>query len=466
VSIAVRSQAVELTQAVSRNVVRTLYQNIPLETREATKKSILDTLGVMFPSTTLEKACAILADMVKEWGGPQDSTIVGFGGKAPCLAAAFLNGSLTHAMDYDDTTDNPPYHPTASVFPAALAIAEKLGNVSGRDFITAVALGNDLGVRLSAALEATAFVEYPWFNVTNFGTFSATAAAGKLLGLSEDGMINALGIAINRVFGVLEVIQAPDSEIRAIRDGYTNREGLLSALMAGRGIKGCKDALEKFYKVYYRNEYDARVLLSDLGKIFRGAEASLKPWPSCRSTHGCIQAALEIISEHNIEPHQIKEVLMTVGEHLQPNCEPLEAKRNPKLSIDAKFSLPFAVAVALTSKKVEITHFLPENLKDPRALEMAKRINYKIDPSYGLFVPVTVDIKTRDGKLFSRKVEILYGNPQKPVSHADQLAKFKDCIRFGKKSLSPDIIEQLIKKILNLEDVKDMAELTGLLDGK
>ncbi|MEJ2739426.1 MAG: MmgE/PrpD family protein [Dehalococcoidia bacterium] len=454
----------ELTQAISRNIVQTTFEDIPPEAVEATKRSILDTIGVMFPSTTQEKACTALAEIVKEEGGREESTLVGFGSKAPCLAAAFLNGSLTHAMDYDDTTDAPPYHPTASAFPAALAIAEKAGNVSGKDFITAVALGTDLGVRLSACLEARTFWESPWFNVTSLGIFATTTAAGKILQLSENETVNALGIAANRGFGANDLILMPDSQVRAIRDGFTNREGLLSALMAAKGITGGKEALERYLDVYYKDSYDARVLVKDLGKRFRGAEASIKPWPACRSTHACIQAALEIITEHKIEPEQIEEVLLTVGKQSQPNCEPLEIRRHPELSIQAKFSLPFAVAVALTKKEVKITHFLAENLDDPQVLEMAGRINYKVDPSFGLFVPAVVEIKTRDNRTFSGRTELIYGNPQKPISEADQLAKFRDCVRYAKNPLSPDKIDRLIGKVLNMEEVKDITEITGLLN--
>jgi 2-methylcitrate dehydratase PrpD len=453
----------KLTRAISQNIVRTRFENIPPEAVEVAKKCILDTIGVMLPSTTLEKACTALADLVMEQGGKEESTLIGFGRKAPCLEAAFLNGSLVHAMDYDDTTDAPPYHPTGSAFPAALAAAEKVGNISGKEFITAVALGTDLGVRLSAALKEHTYWDSPWFNVTNLGLFATAAAAGKILGLSEDEMINAMGIAANRVFGAGEVMRAPDSQIRAIRDGFTNREGLLSALMAGKGINGCKAAFETFFTVYYQDEYDANILLADLGKKFRGAEASIKPWPACRSTHACIQASLEIVKEHNIKPDQIKEVTLIVGRQSQPNCEPLEVRRKPKFSIDAKFSLPFAVAVALAKKEVKIVHFLQENLGDPQVMEMAEKITYKVDTTFGLFVPAAVDIKTKDGKVFSARVELIYGNPKKPLTQADHLAKFKDCVRYGKNSLSPDKTEQLIGKVLNMENVKDMREITGLL---
>jgi 2-methylcitrate dehydratase PrpD len=299
--------------------------------------------------------------------------------------------------------------------------------------------------------------------VTSLGIFATTAAAGKILKLSENEMINALGIAANRGFGANDLILMPDSQIRAIRDGFTNREGLLSALMAAKGITGGKDALDRYFDVYYKDAYNAGILVEDLGKKFRGAEASIKPWPACRSTHPCIQAALEIITEQEIEPEQIEEVILTVGKQSLPNCEPLEIRQHPELSIQAKFSLPFAVAVALTKKKVEITHFLPENLGDPQVLKMAGRINYKADPSFGLFVPAVVEIKTKDDRTFSRRTELIYGNPQKPLSQADLLAKFKDCVRYAKNPLPADKTEELIGKVLNMEEVKDMTEITDLL---
>ena len=454
----------DITKTLAQNIVKTRYEDLPEEVREATKRSILDTLGVMFPPTTLEKACISLNKLVKEEGGRKESTIVGFGGKAPCRMAALVNGSLVHPLDYDDTTDKPPHHPSASTFPSALAIAEKIGKTSGKDFITAIALGNDLGVRLASAPTGSLLVDYPWFSITNFGVFSATTASGKILGLSEEKMINALGIALHRVFGITEAITAPNSEIRAIRDSFTNKEGVLSALMADREIAACKDAFEKFFKFFYRDEYDPQALTSELGKKFRGAEASLKPWPACRETHGHIQAALDIIKEHNIEPDQIEEVNSTVGEFLRDFlCEPIAIKQAPKLSIDAKFSLPFVVGVALTKRKVEIASFLPQNLRDSKVLEMAKKVTYNVNPEFGVITPALMDIKTKDGKSFSKRVDIVYGNPQNPLSKVDLIAKFKDCIHYAEKSLPPPNIEQLIDKILKLEDVNDIREITGLL---
>lgn len=454
----------ELTNALAANIVKTQYDDLPKEVKEATKRSILDTIGVMMPPTTLEKSCIALAEMIHEVGGKEESTLIGFGWKAPCWDAAFVNGSLTHVLDYDDTTDEPTHHPTAHTFPAALAIAERKGGVSGKDFITAVALGNDLGVRLVSAPKGDVFSDYPWFPITTFGTFTATAAAGKMLKLSEEEMINAFGLSIHRVFGISEAVAAPGSDMRAIRDGFTNREGVLCALMAGKGIRACKDPIEILFKTLYRGEYDSETPILNLGKKFRGDEVSLKPWPACRETHGYIQAALEIVNENDIKPNQIEEVVCTVGKFAgQHVCEPILAKQNPQLSIDAKFSLFFTLAITLAKRKVKIADFLPDNLKDPEVLGLAKKMKYRIDPTFGTVAPAQLDIKTTDGRLFSKFIKTLYGHPENPLSKEGLIAKFKDCARYAKKPLSPEKTENFIEQILKLEEVKDIREITNLL---
>ncbi len=456
----------DLTKKLIENT-RTRYEDLSGETREVTKRNILDTLGVMFPATTLDKACGSVYEMVKEQGGIKESTIIGFGGKAPCTMAAFVNGSLAHALDYDDVSDDYPHHPSANVFPAALAAAEKTGGIGGREFITAIALGNDLSVRLSASV-GKAMANHPWFPFSIFGVFSATLGAGKLLRLSEDQMVNAFGIAVNRVFGTIEGILDPSSDIRGIRDirdGFTNREGVFCALMASRGITGSKDGIEKMLKNYYKDEHDPSILLSGLGKDFRGAEVSIKPWPVARETHGYIQAALDIIKEHDVDPSQIEEVTVTVGEFVASHlCEPRDDKAKPRSSIAAKFSLPFALGVAFTGKEVQIDDFYLDRLDAPQVLEMAGRVYYRIDPGFGIFTPAAVDVRTKGGETFGKRVETLYGHPQNPIGGADLIAKFKDCVRHGRKPLSRERTELVIETALNLEEVKDMSEFTGLLN--
>jgi len=460
-----------LAEDVAENIVKVKYEDLPSEVTEITKKGILDTLGVMFPPTTLEKACIALYEMVREEGVRGQSTLIGFGGKAPCWMAALVNGSLCHAMDYDDSVDiivdsttNFITHPTGSTFPAALAAAEKVGSISGKDFITAVALGSDLNIRLGCALKRKVLEDYSWFSVTTFGVFGATAAAGKVLGLTPEQMVSAFGMSLHRAFGMFEDITSPSSEIRSIRDGFTNEGGLLAALMAKKGIVGSKDSIEKLYRNLYGNDYAPETVTLNLGKEFTGVRDGFKPWPSCRGTHTYIEAALELVNQYNIEPHDLAEVICTVGNFGRDSLfTPIEEKRRPKLMIAAKLSLPFIMGVAFAKRKVLIEHFLPENLDDPTVLEIAGRVNYEFNPKFGTFAPAVVKVKTRNGKTLSKQVDIIRGHPQRPMSNEELLAKFKDCARYSKKTLSENKVDQLVEKLLELEKVKNIKEVVELL---
>lgn len=459
----------DVTRILLENIINTNYENLPLEVVEKTKRQILDILGVMFPPSTLEKGCQVFYEIAKEGNGSPESTLIGFGGKAPCWMAAFVNGSLCHPMDYDDILDEFPNHPSSHTFPSALAIAEKLGNVSGKEFISAMALGIDLNVRLSSAPKGSILEDYPWFPVGVFGVFSSTAAAGKLLGFNIEKMESAFGIALNRVSGVTESIQ--NSEIRAIRDGFGNREGVFAALIAQKGITACKDVIETFYKVFYRGNYDSSLLLSNLGKEFMGQKVSLKGWPCCRATHMYVQVALGIATSDEIDPGKIKEIILKVGRFGRDYLfNPLEEKQRPKLSIIAKASLPFVMGVVFTKRRVLIEDFLTENLEDPKVLEVAKKVKYELDERSEVadflkpYHDHLLEVRMQDGRSLIKGGEVLYGHPKNPMSDADIVAKFKDCARYAKKTLSEEKINYLAEKILKLETVKNMKEITQVLE--
>jgi 2-methylcitrate dehydratase PrpD len=455
-----------IAQALAKHIIKSDFNNLSDEVREVTKRSILDTLGVMLPSTTMEKACLTIYKMAKEFGGKRESTIVGFGGKAPCETAAFVNGSLTHSLDYDDSVlagNRPLIHPTGSTLPAALAVAERVGKVSGKEFITAIALGNDLGVRMASCVKGNLMEDFSFFPVTIFGVFSAAAAAGKILGLSEGEMINALGLAAHRVAGVRESMMAIDSDLRAIRDAFTNREGVFSALMASRGIAASKNAIEQTLLAYYRGEYDPEPLTAGLGRLFRGVEARFKLWPTCGQTHGHIQAVMRIIKEHDIKPEQIDEVVLTGSKFYEALCVPVKAKRHPALSIAARYSLPFVIAVVLTKGNIRLTHFLPENLSDTEVIAVADKVKFVVEPACVDYLPIRAEIKTKGkhGQIYLTVVN--RDNSSTELNLEGIIDKFKDCASYSKKHLSQGKIQRIITGILHLEKVDDISEIIDIL---
>ena len=168
-----------ITKNVARHLARLRYESIPECSREAAKKSILDTIGVMTPPSSLDATCQRLFDLTQEESSGGRSFLVGYGAQSSMQSAAFLNGCSVHALDYDDTLDHIAHHPSAQTVPAALAVAQSRGSVSGRDLITAVVAGSDLGARLSSAPNGELGRDFNWFPITNFGVFFRNSCSGS-----------------------------------------------------------------------------------------------------------------------------------------------------------------------------------------------------------------------------------------------------------------------------------------------
>ena len=428
--------------------------------------SILDTIGVMVPPSSLDQTCMRLSELVLTEGGNGRSSLLGLGTKCSSVMAAYLNGCFAHVLDYDDTIDEIAHHPSAQTIPAALALAQKIEKISGPQFITSIVVGSDLGARLSSAPNGQLGKDHHWFPISNFGVFSATAAAGKILALDEKQMLNALGLALHRCHGQLGAITAPESELRGIRDGFINKEGVLCALMAAQGVQTCHDPIERFFNNYYANNYDTDRLMNGLGEHFRGSEVSLKPWPCCRLTHGYIEATGEIIKKNTLPLERISKISFDVSEGIRDSfCEPQDIKKAPKLSIQAKFSLFFPVALSLI-KKPEISDFLAGNLSRAEVLQITDKMEYRINKKLGhqlAISPAIVEIQTTDGKLFTTRIDTVYGHPDNPLSRSDLIDKFKDCMSYSRKKISDSETNDLADIILNLDEQPDLYSLSTLL---
>ena len=455
---------------LAKNVVAAKYEMLPHEIVEITKKSILDTLGVMLAASTLEPACQEMVELAKESGGVEESTIIAFGGKAPCVMAAFANGSLTHALDYDDVHDGFGLHPTAACLPAALALSERIGKVDGKKFITAICIANDLTVRLGSAITQTN-VQHGWMRPTVFGTFGAAAAAGKILELNENQMVTALSLAFMQTAGTWESANATGSNLRAIRDVLLAQAGVISALMAQkRLINGFSSSLEGrfgFFPVFFRGHYNRDRVLAGLGSSYGGGDISFKPWPGCRCCHNSTAATLDLVQENDIKPEDIKEIALSIDSSTVPLCEPAEERTKPTTLMGARFSVPYIVAVAAVKRNVTLADFTPEALKQPEVLEMAEKVVWQVDPEIDGIVtaigPVIAEIKCKDGKSYSKRVDFPHGHPQKPISLDELKAKFRDCASYSIKRLTARDIDMVIELITNLEDVQNVNQIINLL---
>jgi len=185
---------------ISRTLAAIRYEQLSPDAVRMTKSSILDTLGVTLAGSTIGAGCREIADMVKEDGGRPESSILGFGGRVPAPLAAFANGAMSHALDFDDIDDAAAVHPGVATVPAGFAMAERIGKVNGKEFITAICMGADLLLRLGYA-GRKGQGGFKWLPGQIYGGFAATATCGKLLGLDEGALVDAFGIALMQASG-------------------------------------------------------------------------------------------------------------------------------------------------------------------------------------------------------------------------------------------------------------------------
>lgn len=463
-----KDKTMDSSYLLAENIVDTRYEDLPLEVIEVTKKRILDTTGVILAASTLgENSVKEIVELVKEDGGKEESTIIGFGGKVVSWMAAFANGAMAHQLDYDDCYDIGVVHPGAATVPAALAIAERQGSVTGKEFITAIALGSDVVCRLSYPLTKDTF-EYAWARTGTLGKFGATASAGKLLGLDTTQMVSAFGLVLHQATISLEATYTPESDVRAIRDGFVAKAGVFSAVLANKGIIGDKNSLDGKYGLYnacWLGDSDPARVTAEIGKKFAGVDVSFKPWPCCRNLHGFIEATLHLVKEHDIKSEDIVEITAVSGGMRKSYYEELDKRRMPKTSIDARFSLPFVLGVAVARRNVMLEDFTLEGRSNPAALEVAQRVKYRFDERYkrpGIEIGL-VEITVKSGQKYSKEVIFAYGHPENPISKEDLAAKFRDCASHSVTSLPRDRVDKIIETLNRLEEVTDMGQVIQLL---
>lgn len=463
------------TRALARHAATLSWQALPPALVELLKQCVLDTLGVAIGASGLAPEGRLVADHVREMGGKAEATLWGFGDKAPAAWAAFVNGALGHMLDYDDVGAGG--HVSIATIPAAFAIAEKRRNVSGRDLITAIAAGTDIHTRLSLGVTLPDWtINEGWFPTQLFGFVSGAATAGRLLGLDEAQMENALGAGFNQMSGSRQMAVGAATHMRSMQAGFSSQGAITAAELARRGIVGTRDFVEGRYGIY--NTYirakspDWDAVSGELGTRFPLLERhGFKVWPACGYTRATNTAILKLRQENQLKPADVASITVVGGTGATKLLsEPLEHKRRPKLSIDAKFSIPFTSAVAMVHGDVALKHFTDEALKDPAVLAMADRVSYREEKdSSGQFggdsstSRPTVEIRTRDGRLLQHRPDGMPGDPRNPVSTQRLEAKFRDCVSFAAKPVRPANVERAIELVRNLDSLADAADIVRVL---
>ena len=365
--------------SLSQQVVAGYWSTGELDTSviKAAQIALADGLAVMAAAVSLEPATAPFLDYAIAMGGNGSARIIGRGCSVAPPMAALANGALAHALDFEDTFEVGMTHPNASLIPAVIALAEA-ENADGSRVLKAIAIGCDFACRLSLALDGDP-AQRGWYHPPILSGLGTTLGAAHLAGLNEQQAIDALGLFAAQFMLGDELKRSPHSHLRAVREGLAARAAVESVLLARAGVRAVEQPLEGqsgvFAQLTGRGPQE-QALLDDLGAHFAGPSVAVKRWPSCRGTHSAIVAA-QFLRKKGVTAKAIADVQVTATPPNDMLFVPRESRIAPRTAIDAKFSIPFVFASAMTRDEIDLAAFAEEQRKAPAILDLAQRVEMK-----------------------------------------------------------------------------------------
>ncbi|TDB94345.1 MmgE/PrpD family protein [Actinomadura sp. 7K534] len=451
---------------------RVRRDGLPPELRADAARRVLDVLGNSLAATAQPPARAV-GELVAEWGGAARATAIGTGTRLPEPSAALLNGTLAHSLDFDDTHLPSVLHPSASVVPAALAVAEARG-ASGAALLDAAGAGVEITVRLGMAgydreLGNSVFFERGQHATAICGALGAAAAAAMLSGLDAGGIADALGIAASMGSGILEANRTGGT-VKRVHCGWAAHAGVTAAGLARTGITGPPTVLEGRFgllQAFCGDRADPGALTDRLGEHWELPGVFFKPYPCNHFTHAGIDAALRL-RERGLDPADIADVeLGAPAPVLRTIGEPAEDKARPESGYHAAFSGPYTVAAALLGGGgLGVSHedFTDEAAADPARLALAAKVrcvpDARCDAIFPRRFPAVLRVRTRAGALLEERVDTNRGGPDNPLSPDELAAKFE---LNATRRVTPAAAARITELTYDLAALDELDALTSLL---
>jgi 2-methylcitrate dehydratase PrpD len=415
-----------VTDSIARFVSRTSLDDIPAEAVERAKLHILDTLGVLCAGSR-EEIAAIVRTYVDSLGCREESTVLALGLRTSAPYAAFANGILAHALDYDDYEWPSMAHPSAVVLPAVLALGEKIG-ASGRACVEAYLVGLEVIARVGTGINPGHY-DRGWHSTGTLGVLGAAAAGAKLLRIDAERVKSALGIAASTASGLRANFGTMTKPFHA---GHAARNGVESALLASLRFTADQTIFERdlgFCCLFGEGQG------CDPGKIVDGLGSPLsilspgigiKPYPSCAATHSVLDGMFRLLADNPIDPEEVVRIECGIF-YLYPK---MLIHAEPRTGLEGKFSLEFCVALALLERDVSLAKFTDEKVNHPAVREVMKKVTKYVTDEVGTrgttYPGAILSIRFRDGRSLQERVGARKGSPLNPMSRAEIWNKFLD----------------------------------------
>ena len=454
-----------ITQQLIHNVLDTRYEDFSKDVIRDAKNQLMDIAAVTVSGISGSGNSSLL-DLVRQWGGRKEATILGLGDRVPLPLAAMMNSLQCRSYDHEVVGPYPfgendgkfAGHVESTTVPCALSVAEYLGS-NGKDLIAAIVLGGDLAARIAIAQQLN--FEQPFDPIGTANAIGAVGLTGRLMGLNEEQMTNALGIIGTQLAG----------GFRSLWDGVLTfklygamsaRNAITAVQMANKGFTGLKDPLtgpQGYFACYCVNPH-TEFLTRDLGKEFY-VKGCHKKYPSCYGNHYVIDTALDLLQQHEINAEDIAGVTIGTfpGQDKSYLNQPfVMGDSQPK----ALFNYRYCAANALSRKGARLEHYTEEALRDPKIIDLAGKVNVAISKQDKNAFELIVKMKSGNEYTSVYKHPQMRGYPLYPLTEAELTEKFWNNINFNRK-VSKKNAQKALDLINDLENVDNVSSIIKLL---
>ena len=424
-------------------------ENLPVEVLDRARYFMLDYLSVAIRGSKEESArCA--QRMIQRTGATGCATVIGTNIRTLPALAAFANGTASHGIEQDDTHSGGSIHLGTTMYSVALALVEMLPETESGRLLAAVVAGYEAAARIAMAVQPKEQYSLGFHPTQTCGVFGAAVTASKLLRLTEEQTLAAVGIAGSMAAGSMEFL-AEGAWTKRIHPGLAAQNGIQAALLAAEGFSGPLHILEGrdgFLHGYSRNAIPER-LTAGLGDSFEILRTAVKPHACCRYMQGPIDAILEIMRDHDTDASQIENIEVAILEAgWGIVCEPKEKKYHPESVVDAQFSMPFGAAVAVLQGAAGLDQFTLLQIRSPEVQRMMQKVTLvkdsRLEETFPREWPARVAIRLVGGQPYEKFVRYPKGDPENPLTWDELAAKFRALAgRVLSTERCDDIIEQI-----------------------
>ena len=441
-----------IAETLAERIAAVRFDALPPDAVHWARVAILDTVGCTLAGAS--EPCARIVARVSASSGP--CLVFGTAQRVAPLDAALINGTASHALDYDDCSDTLGGHPSAPILPALFALAETRA-VSGRDFVAAYVAGWETETRIARGINFHHY-EKGWHPTATIGVFGATAACCRLLGSTPAVTARALGLAASFASGVKANF---GTMTKPLHVGHCSRNGLLAALLAADGFTANAGALEHrqgFLHVFNgAGNFDTEAILRDWGQPWDIVQpgVAIKQYPCCGSTHSAVDAMLSLVREHGLTPAMVERVeSWTHPRRLAHTDRP-----DPQSELDAKFSVQYCLARALLDRRVSLEHFEGEAFREPAIRALLPRIHAAPHPDMAMASTEHFGAEVRatltDRRVLTATVKRPLGRgPGNPLPPELLEAKFLNC---AARALPMDGAGKLLAMLREVDVAADMS---------